>query len=78
MDSFVSLRPFFHAVVLKPCMCLAFVAVRIHLCCIICQQLKSISGGGARLVTCPLCKRVHFLLGHSDAGLGTCCPAVIR
>lgn len=39
-------------------------------------QLKFISGSHARPVTCPVCKRVHFLLAHSDAGLGKYCPAV--
>lgn len=42
MDSFDPLRPFFHALVLKPCMCLAFVGVRIHVCCIICHNSNSL------------------------------------
>lgn len=42
------------------------------------SQLKFISGGCARPVMCLVCKCVQFLLAHSDAGLGTCCPAVIR
>lgn len=42
------------------------------------SQLKFISGGCARPVTCLVCNHVHFLLACSDAGLGTYCPEVIR
>lgn len=73
MDSFVPQYPIFHALVLKPFMCLAFVGLTM---CMLhnWSHLKAAGGGCARPAACPVCEQVQAPPAHSRAGLGTHCP----
>lgn len=71
MDSFVSLHPFFPCSGLKTMYLFGFCGSKNAYVLYNLPQLKFVKGGCARPVMCLVCKHVHFLLVHSNGGLGT-------